>query len=243
MALPLARRLGLRTSARVLRALGHLRNQATAVPFERPGVMDRAGFLQLGAGLAVAAGVIVAGATPAFAEKKCATAAAWVTKNKERLPRTYDEFIEYPMAYRRAIFAALPATAKSMLWAEQLTRYQAANQLSPEQAAVIRTGQRLLRPALYEQAGNAEAKRGLEGLTETAVSAFGPKTGRALFGTLGPADPAQHSSRELPDNSCTCSTASNKCDNDTYCQSGFCATSSWGCGDGWFYECDGLCIQ
>lgn len=245
MALPLARRLGVRGSMRVLRALGHLRNEAARVPFERPGVMDRAGFLQLGAGLAVAAGVIMAGATPAFAEKKCATAAAWAARNKGNLPRGYDEVIAYPMAYRRAIFSALPASAKSELWTEHLTRYQAAHHLSPEQSAAIREGLRLARPALFEHRDSPGARRSLDALRDSARAAFGPHAARAVFATLGPSEPRSPAGAVPagPDNTCSCSSADSWCDNNTYCQSGYCASTGSGCGLLYRYACDGLCIQ
>jgi len=245
MAVPLARRLGLRASARVLCALGHLRGQATAVPFERPGVMDRARFFQLCAGLAVAAGVIVTGTTPAFAEKRCATAAAWVAKNKGHLPQTYDEVIAYPMAYRRAIFSALSATTKSQLWSEQLTRYRTAHQLSSEQSAVIQTGLRLSRPALFERLGSAEVKRSLDELRKSSGAAFGGPATDALFATLGPAESAKSAADASvgPDNACSCATADSYCGNNTHCQSGGCGYSSSGCGTFYAYACDGLCIQ
>ena len=264
MAMPLARRLGPRASLRVLRALGQLRSEATSVPFERPGVMDRAGFFKLGAGLAVAAGVIVVGSTPAFAEMRCATVAAWAAKNKGRLPQGYDEIVAYPMAFRRAIFAALPATSKSRLWTEQLTRYQAAHDLTAEQAAVINEGLRLARPEQFARSRSPEFRRSLDDLGKSSVAAFGRPAARALFATLGSdatlpagasrpstatvsAAMSQPSAANVPaeaENSCSCSTADSWCDNNTYCQSGFCAIPGPdGCGLFYQYECDGLCIQ
>ncbi|MFJ3818129.1 chitin binding peritrophin-A domain-containing protein [Streptomyces sp. NPDC090056] len=73
MVLPLVRRLGPRSTMRVLRALGSLRlNRAGG---EADGAVDVGGmgrkrFLRLGAGLVVAAGVTLAGRTPALAGER-----------------------------------------------------------------------------------------------------------------------------------------------------------------------------
>ncbi|MFD3532618.1 chitin binding peritrophin-A domain-containing protein [Streptomyces sp. NPDC058664] len=68
MAWPLVRRLGPRSTSRVLRALGRLRLNPQPQQSAPAGAgVDRKRLLQLGAGLIVAAGVTFAGRTPAIA--------------------------------------------------------------------------------------------------------------------------------------------------------------------------------
>jgi hypothetical protein len=115
LAARLVRAIGPRASIRVLRALGQLKYRKTTA---HPTAMGRRSALRIGAGAAVAIGMVVVGGVPAFG----ATAESWAAKNKDALPRDYDEFSSYSLTYRRAIFGELPADARAKLWAEQLRR-------------------------------------------------------------------------------------------------------------------------
>ncbi|WP_205629434.1 bacteriocin fulvocin C-related protein, partial [Jiangella muralis] len=240
LAVPLARRLGLRTSAGVLRALGRLRREAAGHPLDRPGIIDRAGFLRLGAGAVVAAGMVVAGKTPAFAERTCTAAQAWVDAHHEALPAGYDAFAAYPMAYRRAIYAAHPAAVRGTLWVEHLTRFGAARTgLSAAQRAVIDTAVALAAdPAVHDPDGRPDGA--LRDLHDDAVAAFGEQDAYALLGTLGPDDGSAALAARAPD--CDCSTYSVWC-HGYPCRRGMwnCRTSD-GCGDLWAYKCNGMCL-
>lgn len=241
LAVPLARRLGPRTSAAVLRALGRLRREAAGHPLDRPGTIDRAGFLRLGAGALVAAGMVVAGKTPAFAERTCTAAQAWVDAHREALPAGYDAFAVYPMAYRRAIYAAHPAAVRGTLWVEHLSRFAAARTgLTAAQRGVIDTAVAIAAdPAVHEPAGRPDDA--LRDLHDDAVAAFGEPDAYAMLGTLGPDDGSAALAARAPD--CDCSTKNVWC-HGYACRRGMwnCNWSEVGCGSMWAFECDGMCL-
>jgi hypothetical protein len=84
---------------------------------------------------------------------------------------------------------------------------------------------------------DAAPDRRLRSLGESAVSAFGENEARDLLATLG--SPEQASPRKKD---CTCAAASDYCGPMLYCENEWsCNESSWGCGAGWAYKCDGLC--
>ncbi|SDS60235.1 bacteriocin fulvocin C-related protein [Jiangella sp. DSM 45060] len=241
LAVPLARRLGPRTSAAVLRALGRLRREAAGRPLDRSGTLDRAGFLRLGAGAVVAAGMVFAGRTPAFAERTCTAAQAWVDAHRDALPAGYDAFGAYPMAYRRAIYAAHPAAVRSALWTEHVTRFDAArSEVTVRQRAVLDAAAAVAAgPTMHEPA--ARPDDALRDLHDDAVAAFGEAGAYALLGTLGPDDGSAVLAARAPD--CDCATESVFC-HGFPCRRGMwnCNTSEFGCGDFWFFRCDGMCL-
>ncbi|MEU6171948.1 bacteriocin fulvocin C-related protein [Streptantibioticus parmotrematis] len=244
MAVPLARRLGVRRSVSVLRALGRLRQDAKRVPFEEPrraaSGVGRGRFLQLAAGAGVAAGVVLLGRTPAIAEQRCATAAAWATRNKDHLPQRYDDIITYPMAYRRAIYAQLPTNARAQCWTEHLKRYRTTELTSRQHAVMDSAAAILATPALLGDGGGAaRTDARLEAFHREAVAAFGAARAGALFATLGPAEGT--GGVVSPRNTCTCSVADSWCDNATQCEYHPCSPLSSGCGSFWSKSCDGLC--
>lgn len=241
LAVPLARRLGPRTSAEVLRALGRLRREAAGHPLDRPGTIDRAGFLRLGAGAVVAAGMVVAGRTPAFAERTCTAAQAWVDAHRDALPAGYDALAEYPMAYRRAIYAAHPATVRSALWVEHVSRFAAERPglTAARRAVVDRAAAIAADPALHEP--SARPGDALSDLHDDAVAAFGEAEAYALLGTLGPDDGSAALAARAPD--CDCNTRQVWC-NGFACRGGMwdCNRSEAGCGDWWAFPCNGMCL-
>ncbi|NEA06122.1 hypothetical protein G3I28_43615, partial [Streptomyces sp. SID10116] len=55
----------------------------------------------------------------------------------DRLPTGYTEFVTYPADYRRAVYAALSAPARSDLWVARFAHYRKPHpQLSARQSAV-----------------------------------------------------------------------------------------------------------
>jgi hypothetical protein len=94
MSVQLVRSLGLRSSIRVLRALGELKHQTSAA---HPTGVGRRRALRIGAAAVVAAGMMIAGQVPSFG----ATAEGWVAKNPGKLPHDYDEFSTYSLTYRK----------------------------------------------------------------------------------------------------------------------------------------------
>src|SRR5438132_440410 len=65
-------------------------------------------------------------------------ASRWVKANLDRLPSGYSEFASYPADYRRAIYGALSASARSDLWVAHFADYRKTHPgLSAEQSAVL----------------------------------------------------------------------------------------------------------
>ncbi|MEV3969512.1 bacteriocin fulvocin C-related protein [Streptomyces sp. NPDC050698] len=236
LAVALARRLGPRSSVRVLRALGRARSESTPAR----GRLGRAEFLRLGGGLAVAAAVLVKGTTPAFARDRDAAAAQdWVREHTGRLPTRYDDVAALPLAHRRAVHAALPAGVRSALWVEHIDRWRATHaDLTPAQARVVERAR-----AAASRVSTFEFERGRRGtdeilrIDEAAEAAFEPAEAHALLATLGPAEAAA-----LPD--CECNTYSDKCwGSSCIWVQNSCVRSDSGCGTLWTWSCNGLCYQ
>ncbi|MFC3982081.1 bacteriocin fulvocin C-related protein [Streptosporangium jomthongense] len=244
----LARLLGPRSTARLLRAFGEMRrgeweDMVRREATDRPvgGAIGRSRFLKLAAGAGVAAGLILAGKTPAFAQSEYSAAAAWVNANRHRLPERYADFVAYSIVYRQSIFAALSPKSRSKLWSEHLKHYRLTHpNLSAEQLRVIELASVVLAAeATFIEERDADVDRKLLEIQDAAVAVFGKEEARRLIAVLGPED---SSVGLVPD--CECSTLS-----DYYC-AGRCIVSSegrlcyWkptGCGTGWIYQCNGTC--
>jgi len=237
---PLFRRLGARATLRVLHSLGELRHQVNAPPLDqkKDGMLTRAQLLRLGAGVAV--GVVLAGRTPAFAEQRHDAAHAWVEANMHRLPQNYNEFCNYPMAYRHAIYSASSPKVKSRLWSEHIAAFRRAHpELSAQQVAALDKS-----AAMASQVSVFSGPRpdtALHDLSDTVKKAFGTGTAAALLATLGPAEKGMTPTRPAAYCSCT--------DEDSYCSGGlYCGYNAFncqrqdGCGTLGLYVCNGVCI-
>ncbi len=244
MILPLIRQLGPRATLRVLQSLGWLRHQAAGHPLahlEDNGI-GRKAFLRLGAGAAVAAGMMIAGKAPAFAERSRESAQAWIEANRGNLPQTYDALADYPMAYRRAIYLELPPEGKSRFWLEHMRRYRAAHpHLSPGQVKALAQGQAIAaRPSTFE--GDYGSDPRLEKMRDDAVREFGMAEAVAIFVTLGPSDTVAPGQTE-PMFGCTCNQADDWCTWGYHCRDANCQNSSSGCGTWGGQRCNGLCYD
>ncbi|SDO96987.1 hypothetical protein SAMN04487905_101286 [Actinopolyspora xinjiangensis] len=239
---PLLRRLGARSTLRVLRSLGALRRQANGHPLEstESNTLGRAGFLRLGGGAALATGIVLFGKTPALAEQRCAAARRWVEANANNLPTTYDEIIAYPMAYRRAIYAKLSPERRSEFWSRHLRRYRTENpEVTTEQKQVLDEAAAVAaNPRNFES--RDEPTRAVRNLEENAKAAFGKDESGRVIATLGP---AERRPREAAQPACECSNESEYCPDRNYCQykSSNCVFQDKGCGTFGLYVCNGLC--
>lgn len=242
MAFHLVRALGTRSTTRVLRALGELRQQQSGRAPDQAGgrAMGRKRFLQLGAGVAVAAGLTIAGKAPAFAQSAASRARAWAQANQNQLPQRYEDFIQYPLEYRRAIFAKSSPQVRSALWLEHLRSYRMSHpHLSSAQVHVIERASTIFADnSIFQEGPNTDADRLLTGLREAAVAAFGETEARSLLATLGPTVRTEPTTALVPD--CECSTASDWCFSSCFVPNPPCP--GWiGCGTGWIYWCNGYC--
>lgn len=251
MSVPLARRLGPVASVRVVTALGRLRRRAEGKAGELPGETDGIGrkqFLRFGAGTAVAAGLLLAGKAPAFGAVEKQTAQAWVNAHRSNLPQTYDQVVKYSETYRRAIFQALPAKARSALWTEHLKRYRAANpNLTAAQREVLdRAAKVIAKESTFAgRSGDVKARQAQAAeMYKATWTALGGTEAYRAFGVLGPAnEKTAMAAAALPDCECAfqhdyCHDRGLNCNNDS---AHACNYADSGCGWVWGEPCAGLC--
>lgn len=251
IAVPLARRLGLAASARVIQALGRLRRRADGRADELPGAptgtaqLSRAHFLRLSGGVGVIAGMALTGTMPAFADIEKQSARDWVAVNRAALPDTYDTFAKYPLTFRREIFTASAPEVRSRLWTAHLDQFRAARpSLTPEQHRVLDEARALVaRHEIWEpaQAGRSADTTRLRALRDAAIEAFGKPEAYAAIATLGPAPAARtQTARTGTVDTCPCATTDGWC-GDLHCYPGNCEYRPSGCGTAWVEPCDGTC--
>jgi hypothetical protein len=214
-------------------------------------VIGRKQFLQLGTGVAAAAGLLLAGKTPALASRHSKAAQRWVAANMSRLPERYEELVSYSLPYRRAIFAASSPGIRSRLWTEQLQRYRASHpRLSADQAAVLDHATVFAANPSHFTAGSSERagiKEHVNDLHDATVQAFGLVTAYALLGTLGPAEISEvPTSSGIPN--CYCNIGGNYAcygNGNCNCYGAICCfnPTSNGCGPFWVWPCDGVCYK
>jgi len=115
---------------------------------------------------------------------------AWVARHAHELPRTLTELSRFPIPFRKAIVAALPAERQVALWREHLAGF-----LAPE-AGLSAAQQGLVRDALAElpaifgaprAAGQDRARR----LEDQMRGLITPDQAREIFGRLGPPEPPE----------------------------------------------------
>lgn len=244
MALQLVRAIGLRSSLRVLRAIGNTNEPAAAPTAPAQGHVSRKRFLsQLAVGGAVASGLVLFGRLPALAAPAPTPEDLWVSKNLERLPQSYDQFLNFDAAHRRAIYRALPAEKRSELWVTQFQRYVKAHPaLTADQKTVLGSAQKLAgqQSTFADAPVSDDLHRQLEELRLTAIDAFGMDEGRSLFASLGPTDASAARAA-----GCGCSCTSNWCAGACICCGNCnqcsCSCSSVGCGTLLRFACNGTC--
>ena len=247
MGLALVRCLGPVSTARVLVALGRLRN-GESQPSEGQAGMGRAQFLRFGAGAALALGLVAAGRMPAFAADGSAAVDAWLRKNKDQLSYRYDDVVAHPLQYRRAIFRESTPAVRSQLWTQQLTRYRAAHpELTAGQTDVLDQALKLASDEstfAMDGAGQPEVHQRFADLQTSAIREFGQDSTYALFAMLGP-DSESYTSRTLMGTQladCGCSKDSPLCGRGQQCWDPHGCNYRTGCGWFWRYGCDGVCV-
>ncbi|WP_181043832.1 bacteriocin fulvocin C-related protein [Actinokineospora auranticolor] len=244
MTVPLVRMLGVRSSLRIVNALGELRYGAEEA--RESGDVGRQRFLRLGAGVAIATGLVATGNVPAFASSDDAKARAWVAANRAALPTTYDAVVAHPLAHRRAIVQALPAKVRSELWVEQLDRYlRSRSNLSAEQVAYVREARAVAaRESTFAGVaaeGSALAGR-LQHLHDEGVRVLGHQEAARLIAILGPSDHAGIAAG-VAGGGCTCNQTDDWCTWGYHCRSADCNYASTGCGSFNNQACNGLCFD
>ena len=182
----------------------------------------------------------------------CASITAWVAEKRDDLPASYEELARFPVAYRRAIFDALPPAAKSSLWQQHFQAYRAAHPgLTPEQKAFIQKARSLISPGLFvnhaSMAESTEVDTRVSTLRSEAAMAFPESELYGLLANLGPADPADHRANNTTESvACECNKKDDWCWNrfgNHRCRKGGCDRQSFGCGTFLRKSCNGLCVR
>lgn len=230
----LARLLGPSDSLRVVRAL---RDLDRLRPPSRRGILKAVPGLALGTFLVT--GGLAASPAQAVTRAKGSKASRWVKANRDRLPTGYAEFASYPADYRRAVYGALPPSARSDLWVAHFANYRKKHPgLSAGQSAVLDDATRQVPQIIAGRRWGAAA----EALETAAVTAFGAGEARALLRTLGPADTqaaAPRSAQSILVEDCNSQCAgTGSCSTVCYAS---CNWTDYGCGPLWLGPCSGYC--
>src|SRR5258708_1707670 len=135
-------------------------------------------------------------------ESECAAAKRWVEENAATLPSTLSEISRHRLAYRKAIFVALPRETKLSLWHEQLRYYSTSPRLTDEQRAFVAE----LDSQLDDIYG-PEHKAVHKVLATRARSLLGVSLAREVMANLGVGTPetAVVQARVTPFGDCACS--------------------------------------
>ncbi len=242
----LAVRLGPRRTVLVLRALGDPERDGPADGNQAEGTrIGRRGVFRLGAGAGVAAALLLNGKVPAFAaeSRELAAGRSWARANQTPRVGQYDELTRISAAHRPAVFAALSPSVRSSLWVEQVKRYRRAHSLmSAEQARVLDEFEAIVADEATYTREDAAIQARMKAIEERGIAAFGRSEACGLMSTLGSLDTAEthatatNSVESAPAATCQCNVGS-------ACSPGcnfYCAcTTSWGCGCGWIWTCNG----
>lgn len=229
----LIRRLGMRRTIEVLRALGRVqyenRNGAVASDSSAAG---RRRFLQLAGGAVTALGLTVAGQTPAFARSEHARASAWVEANITRLPRNYEGIVRHSMPYRKAIWRVLTPAEQCQVWQAHFRHYLTTHpDLPARRRKIVEEATDL---AARTFASPSPLHDEIAKIEEKAKRVFGHAEARSLLATLGP------DSREMEEQAatCNCTPVSDWCSRG--CIDITCRQVN-GCGTLYQYRCIGIC--
>jgi hypothetical protein len=115
---------------------------------------------------------------------------AWVAAHRDALPRTMADLVRFPMAYRRAIFAASPPEVRARFWREHWAAFLGPDSpLSPEQQAFLRETEAALPELTSDDRAAAQAHgRAFEA---RMAGLFSREEAGALFAALGPPEPPE----------------------------------------------------
>lgn len=169
---------------------------------------------------------------------ECVEAARWVRAHPGALPTTLAELSTFSLAYRRAIYEALPDQARTALWREHMEGFlHPGGELSDVQRAALREVIVQL-PAFTRR----NADRALVKAVEQRVAGTFDKDLRVrVFATLGEAGAAKAAAKARPLCDCAFDDEWDRCGSDEACSPNLCSYAETGCGFGWMYGCYGVC--
>jgi hypothetical protein len=187
----------------------------------------------------LALGLLAARAVREPDDPECVVAARWVEANRDALPTTLSEISSYTLAYRKAIFRALPRATQVDLWREQLDYYMRETHLTRVQREFL--GE--VRAEIGEYFGPEKADAAKERYVARAIALLGRERTAQIFTNLGVNAPVGRLEA-----SCSCNQS------DDWCSSPItgptvkcvpdadgCTVTQDGCGWWWCKSCNGEC--
>lgn len=140
----------------------------------------------------------------------------------------------------KAKFRTLSPGKKAQVWKYQLTLRLDAEDLNPEQRAVMIKAIGMMDASFFRDRDEAK----IAALSDELISVFTKEQYRDYFTRLGSAPLQTFAKVKLSGNAgndCACNVASHPlCDT---CRSVICTESSWGCGPFWALNCNGSCCN
>lgn len=191
-------------------------------------------------------GVVIAASDPQ-PEPECVKAEKWVAANRGRLPATLAAFSQFGLAYRRAIYQALPRETRLSLWHEQLAYYSQSDSLSAVQRRFVRE----MDDALDRVLGSPE-EADFEAVNKPrAIEILGKPLARQVFANLGigaAAQPSIVAAGSVALDGCQCNATDDWCSDsptglDKKCYEGGTCITPTVSGCGWWLAkpCNGWC--
>ncbi|HEX9691025.1 MAG TPA: bacteriocin fulvocin C-related protein [Gemmatimonadales bacterium] len=165
-------------------------------------------------------------------QPSCVVAHNWVQTHWDALPTSYDAYTAYPVAWQKAIYAALGPSERVSLWQTHLDRVMAIVDLTAEQRSFLASAKESLSPIILRADQGAAQE-----LATRAEQVMGRDLTRIAFYDVGDLEKA--SSASSPD--CSCSSNS-ECAQGHICRSGDCAVAQ-NCGAFHLFDCTGLCYS
>ncbi len=188
--------------------------------------------------------------------QSCKDTVAWA-KSLKVLPKTYEEFSNLPLSYRKAVYSRLSFGDRETLWHQQWQTALEKNDFTPVQRAVLLDALQIITAetfgalAFTKDWRHQQARAQVEALDERAEKEFGKPEATRLFRQLGPVralpvllvDPEAHASHRSE--ACMCELNGGDCPRGYYCTQNAveCDVINGGCRIGWWHSCNGLCTS
>ncbi|MFI6744342.1 bacteriocin fulvocin C-related protein [Nonomuraea sp. NPDC050451] len=178
----LCRRIGPRGAMRLLQALSRLDSANADAQTPVGPISSMTSLLKLSRRLLRKKGADV---TPEVVEMR-----AWLDENKDVLPRTYDDIVAHPVAYRRMIYSQLSVEEKAALMRDRLAHYVHEHPgLSAQQSTAISTARAIFGdPSLVANPRDVQVRAQLDRARHAVTNAFGEDEAMVILTMFGPPD-------------------------------------------------------
>ncbi|UQA59474.1 bacteriocin fulvocin C-related protein [Polyangium aurulentum] len=187
---------------------------------------------------------VQSGVSPLSEEDGCETVHAWVERNHDNLPSTYNEVVRLPKPYRKGVFNASSPSVKSSLWRSHLSHYMESHpSMSQEQQAVLAEATAFASEELYSGDTSEATDARAQQILDDAKKVFSSADVGQIFTELGGSGSG---GAQLDQPFCNCSLQSDQCwSQGNYKCTGNIVPCTWlgsGCGLFWTHSCNGICV-